>query len=144
MLPGVKLNVTRNGLSATVGAAPFSVNVGPRGVYRNINIPGTGVWDRQRIDNPSTTHTSPDFDSAATVPPAAFLPSAPPSPNEICSASTELLTSESLDQLRKLLTDVYHEREVLTKEISAAKVEAKYDHNTIPEMGTWLSPKAAV
>jgi hypothetical protein len=50
VLPGVKLNLTARGLSATLGASPFSLNVGPRGVYRNVSIPGTGIWDRQRID----------------------------------------------------------------------------------------------
>src|SRR5450759_15785 len=53
VLPGVKLNLTAHGLSATLGAAPFSINVGPRGVYRNVSIPGTGIWDRQRIGGPS-------------------------------------------------------------------------------------------
>src|ERR1035438_10471157 len=54
VLPGVKLNLTARGLSATIGAAPFSINVGPKGVYRNMSIPGTGIWDRQRIGGPSS------------------------------------------------------------------------------------------
>lgn len=53
VIPGVKLNLTARGLSATLGGSPFSVNIGPGGVYRNVRIPGTGVWDRQRIDVPS-------------------------------------------------------------------------------------------
>lgn len=44
VLPGVKLNLTARGLSATLGAAPFSINIGPKGVYRNVSIPGTGIW----------------------------------------------------------------------------------------------------
>jgi hypothetical protein len=43
VLPGLKLNLTRHGLSATLGAAPFSLNVGPRGVFSNVSIPGTGI-----------------------------------------------------------------------------------------------------
>ena len=54
VIPGVKLNLTSRGLSATLGAAPFSVNVGPKGVYRNVSIPGTGIWDRERIHGPSS------------------------------------------------------------------------------------------
>jgi hypothetical protein len=53
--PGVKPNLTSNGLSATLGAALISVNVGPRGVYSNVSIPGTGIWSRDRIDIPSLT-----------------------------------------------------------------------------------------
>ena len=49
----------------------------------------------------------------------------PPSPaTEIHSASTELLTSDSLEQLRRLLTDAYNERDELTREISSATNEA--------------------
>ena len=59
VLPGVKLNLTRHGLSATLGAAPFSVNVGPRGVYRNISIPGAGVWSRDRLDLPAAHQPPP-------------------------------------------------------------------------------------
>lgn len=52
VLPGIKLNLTSRGLSATLGASPFSVNVGPRGVYSNVSIPGTGISSRQRLDAP--------------------------------------------------------------------------------------------
>src|ERR1035441_2313104 len=130
LLPGVKLNLTAHGLSATLGAAPFSINVGPRGVYRNLSIPGTGIWDRQRIGSPSSQPSgiqppTTDYDGGPRIPPL------PPSilvslstATEIHSASTELLTSESLEQLRRLLTDAYNERDELTKEISSATLES--------------------
>src|ERR1035438_8923719 len=131
VLPGVKLNLTARGLSATFGAAPFSVNVGPRGVYRNVSIPGTGIWDRQRIGGP-TSQPSAIQPSATDYPGAPALPSVPPSsfpisPSpaaEIHSASTELLTSDNLEQLRRLLTDAFNERDELTREVSRATSEA--------------------
>ena len=49
LAPGVKLNMTQRGPSITVGAPPLSFNIGPKGVYRNMSIPGTGMWDRQQI-----------------------------------------------------------------------------------------------
>jgi hypothetical protein len=52
ILPGVKVNLTR-GVSTALGAAPISVNVGPEGVYRNVSIPGTGMWDRRRTGAPN-------------------------------------------------------------------------------------------
>jgi hypothetical protein len=127
VLPGIKLNVTRRGLSATLGAVPFSINVGPRGTYANVSIPGTGIWDRQRIGGPSTQ--PPNVDPHSTEPPDLLpvptLPSFPAAPlREIHSASTELLTSESMDQLRRLLADAYTERDKLTNEISSAAIEA--------------------
>ena len=132
VLPGVKLNLTARGLSATLGASPFSVNVGPRGVYRNISIPGTGIWDRQRIGGPSSQPSGIQVPSA-DEPGVPSIPSAPPSfpvppspATEIHSTSTELLTSDSLEQLRRLLTDAYNERDELTREISSATSEANF------------------
>src|SRR5208283_2821566 len=79
MFPGVKLNVTRNGLSATFGAAPFSINAGPKGVYSNIQIPGTGIWDRQRLHGPLSPSAGArpplaDGASGSTVPQYAGPP----------------------------------------------------------------------
>ena len=124
LLPGVKLNLTARGLSATLGTAPFSVNVGPRGVYRNISIPGTGIWDRQRIGVPSSQPSGIQREPDSLVPFAPSLISPVSSDNEIRSASTELLGSESMEQLRGLLTDTFNERDVLTKEIAGATHEA--------------------
>ena len=59
LFPGFKLNLTPRGVSATVGASPLSVNVGPRGVYRNLSIPGTGIWSRKRLDVPSKPSREP-------------------------------------------------------------------------------------
>src|ERR1017187_1401129 len=130
LLPGVKLNLTAHGLSATLGAAPFSINVGPRGVYRNLSIPGTGIWDRQRIGSPSSQPSgiqppTTDYDGGPRIPPLSpSIPVSLSTATEIHSASTELLTSESLEQLRRLLTDAYNERDELTKEISSATLES--------------------
>lgn len=48
VMPGLRLNVSKGGLSASIGSSPFSVQVGPRGVYANANIPGMGVSMRSR------------------------------------------------------------------------------------------------
>ena len=88
VLPGVKLNLTRHGLSATLGAAPFSINVGPRGVYRNVSIPGTGIWSRERLDAPSSQRSGPEplpQEKGGASPLPAFVPSTLPA-TEIHSA----------------------------------------------------------
>lgn len=54
LMPGVKLNVSKNGLSTTVGTKGGSVNVGKNGVYANASIPGTGLYAREKIS--STTN----------------------------------------------------------------------------------------
>ena len=52
IIPGVKLNVTKNGISSvSVGKRGASVNIGKKGVKSTVGIPGTGL-------SYQTTHTS--------------------------------------------------------------------------------------
>lgn len=50
-----KINVSKSGVSFTAGVRGLSVNVGPKGVFLNTSLPGTGLSDRKKImDNPLT------------------------------------------------------------------------------------------
>jgi len=43
ILPSVKLNISKSGVSVTTGIKGASINIGKNGVYRNLGIPGTGI-----------------------------------------------------------------------------------------------------
>lgn len=58
LAPGLRLNLSSRGLSATVGPRGASVNVGPRGTYTNVGVPGTGLSSRTRLD----AHHAPSRD----------------------------------------------------------------------------------
>lgn len=48
---GVKLNLSKSGASVTVGPGKgVSFNLGTKGAFFNWSIPGTGVYDRVRVD----------------------------------------------------------------------------------------------
>jgi hypothetical protein len=47
--PGVNLNLSKSGVSGTFGVKGASVNVGKNGAFLNTGIPGTGIYDRQKI-----------------------------------------------------------------------------------------------
>ena len=49
LIPGVRINLSRRGISTTIGPRGASVNVGSRGTYANLGIPGTGVSSRTRL-----------------------------------------------------------------------------------------------
>lgn len=151
LLPGVKLNLTRHGLSATLGAAPFSLNVGPRGVYRNVSIPGTGLWSRERLDVPSQgqpTEQPPPLGHETIPPPHPSAPTAPlapsPSATEIRSSSTEFLNSKSMDDLRKLLKEAYEERDVLTQEISRGEQGGENCRRPLPTLEARSAVQASI
>lgn len=48
---GVKLNLSKTGVSFTLGSGKgISLNMGNKGAFLNWSIPGTGVYDRVRLD----------------------------------------------------------------------------------------------
>ena len=47
--PGVRLNISKKGISTTFGVRGASINVGQNGAYLNTGIPGTGIYKRQKI-----------------------------------------------------------------------------------------------
>ncbi len=123
VLPGVRLNVSTRGVSTSIGGAPFTVNVGSRGMYQTLSIPGTGLSLRGRIDQPSV---APQFAPSASP----LLPSSPPSQaidvgEAIRSAGTDVLTSAGLAEFKKLLMQAGRECLALTGEIETMTSRAE-------------------
>jgi len=49
LLPGVRINLSKSGASASVGPRGADVNIGRGGVTTNAGIPGTGVSYRRKL-----------------------------------------------------------------------------------------------
>ncbi len=60
LLPGVRLNLSRSGVSTTVGVRGASVTVGKKGTYANVGLPGSGVSYRTRIDGEGHEQQAPE------------------------------------------------------------------------------------
>jgi Protein of unknown function (DUF4236) len=128
VFPGLKMNLSGHGLSATVGASPLSVNFGPHGTYANVTVPGTGLSNRVRLDSPPLPSATP-----GNLAPLRPMPVAPQltsyfATEEIRSASTELLNSTNLEPVRKLLREAYEERTAISNDLSAAESEFSAAH----------------
>jgi hypothetical protein len=41
--PGIHLNVSKSGLSTSIGTRGATVNIGPKGTRGTVGIPGTGI-----------------------------------------------------------------------------------------------------
>lgn len=54
ILPGVRINLSKSGASASVGPRGADVNIGPYGVTTNAGIPGTGLSYRQKAGGGKT------------------------------------------------------------------------------------------
>lgn len=138
IIPGVHLNLSRSGLSASIGGAPFTLNVGPRGVVGTASLPGTGISYRHQFGGapngfPHSSSTPPTPEAASTSPPLMPTPSSVPfilpghvlpPMHEIRSAATELLTSQSLQALKELIQTTHRERDDILRELGAAGVKS--------------------
>jgi len=132
VIPGVRLNLSKSGLSASIGGAPITLNMGQHGMMGTISIPGTGISYRQHFSNSpsSTPHSIPSVSpNSLPAPLSSFEPTLPipvsSAPvQEIRSASTELLTSESLKELKRLIQTTHEQREEISRELGTARAES--------------------
>ena len=133
VIPGLRLNLSKSGLSASIGSAPFTVNVGPHGLTGTASIPGTGISYREHLGSHQTPEPplplgTPNSRSQDPTSAPSFFPSPTPAPSassapieEIHSASTELLTSDSLKELKKLMQTTFEERDDISRQLETAR-----------------------
>lgn len=49
ILPGVRLNFSKSGMSTTIGTRGATMTFSKKGTYANLGVPGTGVYMRKKI-----------------------------------------------------------------------------------------------
>jgi len=54
LIPGVRLNFSRSGISTSIGPRGMSLTFGKNGTYLNAGIPGSGLSVRERLDTPKS------------------------------------------------------------------------------------------
>jgi hypothetical protein len=59
--PGIKLNLSKSGISSTVGGKGLSATIGKNGAYLNTGIPGTGVSARTKIGGKTAVNSESNY-----------------------------------------------------------------------------------
>src|SRR6266446_3756103 len=78
VIPGVRLNLSKSGLSCSIGGAPFTMNVGSRGFYGTASLPGTGISYRQKFGGSELYPTnSPNVLPPTPIPGSVSIPTIP-------------------------------------------------------------------
>lgn len=118
LFPGFRINLSKSGLSATVGIRGLSVNVGQNGAFLNTGIPGTGIYDRKRIGNiPADVKDKPIIAPEEN----RFTQYLPSGATEIKSFVPELLTSDGFFGLKESIIKAQEEKINLMNEYRSAK-----------------------
>lgn len=134
LFPGVRINVGRRGLSASIGVPGAMLNVGQKGVRATVGAPGTGVSYSTTLipfSPPDSPARLPGKTTPAphplSIPPQASPPATTPPPQpgdgmtEISSASVDLLTSASLAPLRDMIARARAQRAEIEADLEDAR-----------------------
>lgn len=113
VFPGFSLNLSKTGMSATLGVRGCSVNIGNNGTYFNAGIPGTGIYDRINLNKKGKkTEGNNILDNVRNVNCFEI---------EIKSYEPELLTSDTMASLKQSILDARIVKKEMFKEWQNAK-----------------------
>lgn len=118
VFPGVTLNLSRQGVSTTVGPRGLNVNFNRNGTYLNTGLPGTGIYDRHKIGGNRAKRLAPELPNVA---PSIDLKGIEP----YQTADVEAATTPGLSELYETLRACHQERLDLATEIESGEKAAR-------------------
>ena len=63
LLPGIRLNLSKSGVSATIGKRGASINISERGTRGTVGLPGTGISYSEKLSDPAPAPNRPQTDA---------------------------------------------------------------------------------
>ncbi len=128
VLPGLRLNLSKSGLSASIGSAPFTLNVSSEGLTGTASLPGLGLSHRERLPFEHDVEKHSILNDGHHTPTAPLQ--TPLEPNALVqhvhSASTERMTSVRLAEVKTLIQTAYRQHAEVEQELDTAR-NAKVD-----------------
>jgi len=132
LFPGVKINVSKSGLSTSFGGPGASVNVSQKGVRATIGLPGTGLSYSTLVAKPRAGGTPSLFNQAGfwqpapqAQPPVQTPLISVPRMDIIGNASIEQLSSPSLYGFLQMILDLRKQRRDIEADLRDATLESK-------------------
>ena len=118
VIPGVYINLSKSGISANTGVRGASLTFRSDGVYRNLGLPGTGIYSRQKVGDYGGNAPDQGADQEFT-PDEAFEVAAPD--YSFISADPLEVTSEGLQGLQQAVIDANRQKQELTRDAESIK-----------------------
>ena len=118
VIPGVYINLSKSGISASAGIRGASLTFRSDGVYRNLGLPGTGIYSRQKLVNYGNDGPGQGIDQEF-APDEAFEVAAPD--YSFISANPLEVTSEGLQGLQQAVIDANRQKQELTRDAESIK-----------------------
>lgn len=114
IIPGVHLNFSKSGISTSIGVRGASVTIGQNGTYLNTGIPGTGLYNRQKIsfddeNTNSDANSIPQYDQGVIYGESIF------------SADVQKITSQDLVGIKEAIISAHDQRNELRDDLQKIK-----------------------
>ncbi len=109
IIPGVHLNLSKRGLSTSIGVKGASVNFGTNGTFLNAGLPGTGLTYRQKLNSKRTikrtiNRPKPSYSEIELS-------------DNIFSEDIQEITSEGMQGIKEVIIAAIKQREELEFEL---------------------------
>ena len=59
ILPGLSINLSRSGISTSIGRPGATINIGRRGTRGTVGVPGTGISCSEQLSGPTEPSGAP-------------------------------------------------------------------------------------
>ena len=138
VIPGVRLNLSKSGVTASIGVRGASITLGGKGgTYANVGIPGTGIYSRRKIgggknsvlDNSSEERFNPEqYEEQSSQPDEVFVSEDP------LEGYGEALLSESSHKIIELL-EIDEDQEISV--VIAGMISNVQKRISQPSSGCW-------
>jgi len=117
IIPGVRLNFSRGGISTSIGIRGANFTFGKDGTYLNTGIPGTGIYKRQKISSSSKLNNSPKTEENNKT---NHQPTTEQKDN-IFSVEPDKITSQNMEGVKQSIIDAHNQRKELVIDIERIK-----------------------
>jgi len=111
IIPGVHLNLSKSGISTTIGVKGASINIGKKGTYLNTGIPGTGISHRQKISGGKGSNSNVIPETVDEFEPQ----------DNIVSSDVQEITSQNMEGVKEAILLAHQQRVDLKKDITNVK-----------------------
>lgn len=112
IIPGVHLNLSRSGISTSIGVRGANVTFGRSGTYLNTSVPGLGLYNRQKLSgsgNPSNSN------------PQSNDPQSGELEDNIFSADVQEITSQNMQGVKEAILLAQQQRKELKNDLLKTK-----------------------
>lgn len=111
IIPGVHLNLSKRGISTSIGIKGASITFGPSGTYLNTSVPLLGVYNRKKISNPKER-----------LQPQAYDPIYLDAEDNIFSADIQEITSQDMNGFKEAILLARQQRKELCNDLLKTKL----------------------